>query len=125
MGREIKNTKNLNVAIAAFEVETSGEKIMIIRIADHFAWRWDNPADGKSYGDFVIQPKFKEPDTEKRIKELMEQVKVAKGGHKLKLEKKLQDIVKFYEDLKIEDAGNLLSTLTLQADDTIAKIKGE
>ena len=118
---ELKNTKNMQVALASFEVETSGEKIIIIRIADHFAWRWDY--QGKSYGDWVIQPPFKEKNSEKRIKELTEQVDAAKGGKKIKLTKQLMDAIKFYEDLKTEDVSNLLSVLTQQADETIDKIK--
>jgi len=118
---ELKNTKNMQVALAAFQVDTSGEKITIIRIADHFAWRWDYQS--KSYGDWVIQPPFKEKGLEKKIKELSDQVELAKGGKKIKLTKQLMDAVKFYDDLKTEDVSNLLSVLTQQADETIDKIK--
>lgn len=126
MGRTKKNVelnknKSLQIAIASFEVETSDEKILILRIADYFAWRWDYK--GKSYGSFVKQPPFSEPETEKKIAELMKEVKTAKNGKKLKIEKKLVDLVKFYEDLKTEDVSNLLSVLTQQADETIDKIK--
>lgn len=115
----------LAVAIASFEVETDGnqEKVTILRIGDRFAWRWDYA--GKSYGDFVTQPPFKEPDLEKRIAELTKRLEEATPGRKIKLAKQLKDLIEFYEQLKTEDVSNLLSVLMQQADETIDKIKGK
>lgn len=123
--RKFELNGNLGMPIVSFDVQTNGEVIKIIRISDHFAWRWDNPRDGKSYGDFTIQPPFQEPKVEKEIASLMEQVKVATGGKKIKIEKRLTELVTFYEQLRTEDVGNLLAVLVEQADMTIDKIRGE
>lgn len=110
--------------LVAFDVTTANETIKIIRIADHFAWRWDNKRDGKSYGSFVIQPPFKEKKIEKQIKELGEKIEISKGGRKEKLTAEMKELLKFYDDLKTEDISNLLSVLIEQADVTIDKING-
>ena len=117
--RVIKFVGGFKMPMTSFTLKTSGEVITILRIAYHYAWRWDNPLDGKSYGDYTIQPPFNEPSLDKRIKELIEQIETSKGAKKEKRIKQLKDVTDYYDQLKVEDANNLLSVLVLQADTTI------
>lgn len=114
-------------ALSAFTVEaTQGEIIQIIRIADHFAWRWDNKKDGKTYGDYVIQPPYKNEKLDKEIKQLMDkESQMSEGVKKTRIKGRIAELVKFYDDLKLEDVGNLFSTLVQQADKTIDAVNGE
>lgn len=119
--------KKMFFALAAFTVEaTQGEIIQIIRISDHFAWRWDNKKDGKTYGDYVIQPPYQNEKLDKEIKALMDkEATMPEGVKKTRIKGRIAELVKFYDDLKLEDVGNLFSTLIQQADMTIDAINGE
>lgn len=136
---KVKFNSGLAMPIVCYNVKTSGENIKILRIADHFAWTWDNKADGKSYGDYCIAQPYKDPRLERKQAKMIRDIdamlakaaKMADGEKKEAYAKEIEkaqqdclDVGRFYKELKDKDEENLLAVLIEQADSTIEKVNG-